>query len=654
VKHRFAVAILATLSAQPCLAQQRPIPYPVVASRQFRTAVEKGTRTVTGAPGPRYWQQYARYRLTARLDVPAKRLEGTAHIQYINNSPDTLRVLYLQTLQNFHTQEAPRQGAAEITGGMQFTRVAAAGQTLQPVPPRRLLGPGQGGAAQAAYRITATTMAIRPPQAVLPHDSVALDLDWSFRIPQEGVGGRMGWNADNLYFLAYWYPQMAVYDDVVGWQNDAFLGNSEFYAGFADYDITLDVPEGWLVSATGQLVNAADVLPENILQRLRSAEASDTVVHVLTAADFGPGKTTRPSSDGRVRWNFAADTVRDVVFSASSASVWDAMRTAVAEPGAAPRYSRAEAVYRLNKPQWQLAARDAQHSIAFHSRHTGVPYPYSHATAVEGDGIMGGGMEFPMLTLIGGFDGGSTADMYGVVSHELAHEWVPMIINTDERRYAWMDEGTTTFNEEQASRDMFPGTGSDSADFDGYLSFARTGDEGEMMRWSDFQYGGMQLGVASYAKPASVLEALRTLLGADAFNRGYQTYLRAWRFKHPLPWDFFNAFNTAAGQDLSWFWRSWYYETWTLDQSIGGVTVTPRGTEIVVRDLGDVPMPARLTITLANGETLKREVPVGTWLAGRREATITVPRGRTVTRVEIDAEKGFPDVDRKNNVWVKP
>lgn len=653
MKHRCAVAIFAVLAApQPSLAQQRPIPYPVVPSRQFRTAVEHGTRTTTGAPGARYWQQYARYRLTARLDVPAKRLEGTTHVQYLNNSPDSLRTLWVQVLQNFHTPDVPRQGAAENTGGMQFTRIAAAGETVPLADPQQPR-PAPQARQPATYRVLGTNLAIRLAQPLPPHDSLALDFDWSFRIPQDGVGGRMGWNADNLFFLAYWYPQMTVYDDVVGWQNDAFLGNNEFYAGFADYDVTLDVPEGWLVSGTGQLVDAAEVLPETILGRLRAAEASDTVVHVLTAADFGPGKTTRPSSDGRVRWHFAADTVRDVVYAVTSASVWDAMRTAVSAPGEPVRYSRAEAVYRLNKAQWRQAARDAQHSIGFLSRYTGVPYPYAHATAVEGDGLMGGGMEFPMLTLIGGFDDGSAADMYGVVSHELAHVWVPMIINTDERRYAWMDEGTTMFNEAQASRDFFPGTRSDSADFEGYLSFARTGEEGEMMRWSDFHYTGMQGGVASYPKPASVLAALRTMLGTDTFNRGYRNYLRTWRFKHPLPWDFFNAFNTAAGQDLSWFWRSWYYETWTLDQAVGSVTVTPRGTAIVVRDIGDVPMPARLTITLANGQTLKREVPVATWLGGVREATVTVPRGQSVTRVEIDAEKGFPDIDRRNNVWGK-
>ena len=641
-----------TAAAPARAALERPIPYPVVPPVDFRHAVAKGTRTTTGSPGPNYWQQYARYRTSARLDVPAKTLSGTTHIVYLNRSPDTLRVLYVQTLQNFHTQDAPRQGPAELTGGMQFTRVAAAGQTLPPVPSQT---PGSR-APQAAYRVRATTMAIRPPQAVLPHDSIVLDFDWSFKIPQAGIGGRMGWDRDNLFYLAYFYPQMAVYDDVVGWQTDAFLGTSEFYDGFADYDVTLDAPEGWLVSGTGELANAGDVLPDAVLQRLRQAEASDSVVHVITADDFGAGKTTKPSADGRVRWHFTADSVRDVAFAVTAASLWDAGRTPVGDRDGdgRPDYARADAVYRAGHPLWREGARYAQRSIAFHSRYTGVPYPYSHATAVEGGDIIGGGMEYPMMTLIGGYDNAEPRDMFGVIAHELAHEWVPMIVNTDERRYAWMDEGTTTFNEQMASREMYPGTGGDLEDFQGYLEVARAGGEGEMMRWSDFLYDGMQYGVASYAKPASLLDALRTLLGAETFNRGYQNYLRTWRFKHPLPWDFFDSFNTAAGQDLSWFWRSWYYETWTLDQAVGSVTATPAGTSIVVRDIGDVPMPARLTITLADGTTLKREVPVATWLSGVRSATVTVPRGPAVTRVEIDAEHGFPDVDRTNNVWVRP
>jgi hypothetical protein len=173
------------------------------------------------------------------------------------------------------------------------------------------------------------------------------------------------------------------------------------------------------------------------------------------------------------------------------------------------------------------------------------------------------------------------------------------------------------------------------------------------MRFSDALDNVGQYGVYAYQKPASLLISLRGLLGPDAFNRAYQGYLRAWAFRHPKPWDFFNYFNASSGQDLSWFWRTWYYETWTLDQSIASVTAGPRGTAIVVRDLGDAPMPARLTITLANGDTLQREIPVATWLGGTRTATVTVPRGRVVTRVEIDARGEFPDISRKNNIWAQ-
>jgi hypothetical protein len=214
-----------------------------------------------------------------------------------------------------------------------------------------------------------------------------------------------------------------------------------------------------------------------------------------------------------------------------------------------------------------------------------------------------------------------------------------------------MDEGTTSFNDDQASAEFYPGYSTERSEFETYVARARTGEEGALMRFSDFLDNVGHYGVHAYQKPASLLISLRGLLGRDAFYRAYQGYLRAWAFRQPKPWDFFNYFNASSGQDLSWFWRTWYYETWVLDQSIASVTPGPRGTDIVVRDVGDAPMPARLTITLANGDTLQREIPVTTWLAGARTATVTVPRGREVVRVEIDARGEFPDISRKNNVW---
>ena len=621
-------------------ALERPVADTIVASPGYRRAVERGTRTTQGVPGPNYWQQSARYTIAARLDVPAKRLEGTTRIVYRNASPDSLRRLWVQVVQNFHREDALRHRPGEITGGTTFARVAVGGQIL-PAAEGQVRGP--------SYIRDGTNLLLLLPAPVAPRDSVVLEFDWSFRIPRVGAGGRMGWDSDNLVYLAYFYPQMAVYDDVVGWQTDDFLGQAEFYAGFAEYDVTLDVPEGWLVQGTGRLLNEREVLPDPIIERLRQGESSDTVVHVITERDFGPGRATRPGTDGRLRWHFAADSVRDVAYAVTRASLWDVTRSNIGD--GRPEYARAEALYRPAHTLWRQGARYAQHAIAFHSRHTGVAYPYSHATAVEASGIIGGGMEFPMMTIISGYDESGDTALYSVVNHELAHNWVPMIVDVDERRHGWMDEGTTDYNENRAAADFYPGYDGEQAEFEGYLDLARTGDESALMRYSDFLNSLDHHVVYAYQKPGSMLITLRHLLGEETFARAYQGYLRAWAFKQPKPWDFFNAFNTLSGQDLSWFWRTWYYETWVLDQSIASVTAGPRGTAIVVRDLGDAPMPARLTITLANGDTLQREVPVSTWLAGTRTATVTVPRGPVVTRVEVDARNEFPDVSRKNNTW---
>ncbi|HSG81670.1 MAG TPA: M1 family metallopeptidase, partial [Gemmatimonadota bacterium] len=543
---------------------------------------------------------------------------------------------------NFHRDDAPRIRAAEITGGYTLTRVAAAGQDLEQLQPLRGTG----------WATSQTNLFINPPSPLPPGDSIVLELDWSFQIPAVGAGGRMGWNDDNFFFLAYWYPQMAVYDDVVGWHTDPFLGMAEFYAGFAEYDVTLDVPQGWLVQGTGELMNERDVLPDRIIQRLRLAETSDTVVHVIADDDLTAG-FTRDGQDGRLRWHFTADSVRDVAYAITRASLWDAARTEVGDRNGdgRPEYARAEAIFRPAHERWRQTARYAQHSITFHSRHTGFPYPYSHATAVEGAGIIGGGMEFPMMTIIGGLDQGTDIGMYAVTSHELAHNWFPMIVSTDERRRAWMDEGTTDYNDNLATADFFPDYDGEPGEIAGYVGLARTGHEGALMRYSDRLDTPGHYGVHGYTKPGSLLIALRHLLGEEAFYRAYRGYIRTWAFKQPKPWDFFNYFNSSTGQDLDWFWQTWYYETWTLDQSIESVTAGRRGTEIVVRDIGDAPMPARLTITLVNGDTLHREIPVETWLAGARTAAVTVPAGQDVTRVVIDAEGGFPDVMSKNNLW---
>ena len=637
---RPAALILGTLLSSAPLVAQRPIPYPVVPPLEFQRALAKGTRSQTGEPGPRYWQQWTRYDIRASLAPDTKRLSGTERVVYFNRSPDTLGFLYLHLYQNLHAPGVPRNEPAEITGGVQLGSVTVNGQALAAGAPGR---PG--------YRVSGTIMRLTPPRPVAPGDSIVLDLAWEFQVPRESAG-RMGWNGDDLFFVAYWFPRMAVYDDVVGWHTDPYLSSAEFYDGFGDYEYAVEVPEGWVVLGTGELQNPAEVLPDAIADRLRRAEQSDQVISILGPGDLGPGKATRPSPTGRLSWRYRAQRVRDVAFSATSASLWDAARTPVGDRDGdgTIEYARADALYRAPATLWKSAARFVQHAISHHSRYTGLPYPWSHMSAVEGAGIIGGGMEFPMMTLIGDYRGRSDSALYYVIAHELAHMWVPMMVGTDERRYGWMDEGTTTFNENHASNEFFPGRNADRGDQNSYIATARSGYESEMMRWTDYLYPG-QNGNASYSKPATVLVALRGLLGDSLFQRAYHTYFRRWAFKHPKPWDFFNTFNHTVGRNLDWFWRSWYYETWTLDHAVASVTAGAGGTRIVVEDVGWVPMPARLTITLASGQVVQREVPVEEWLTGARSAEVVLPRDQTVTRVEIDAERAFPDVNRDNNVW---
>jgi hypothetical protein len=635
------MAVAASHAAAQTWEDKRPLPHPVVPPAEYRRAIAAGTRAATGEPGPHYWQQWARYTIAARLNPGEKRVEGRATVVYYNRSPDSLSILALYLLQNVNAAGAVRNSPAEVTGGMAIRRLALNGTELGEIQPRqRGAGYGQQG----------TNLFVRPAAPLAPGDSARLEVEFAFTMPQRG---RYGWNADNLFFVAYWYPQMAVYDDVVSWQLDPFLGDAEFYAGFASYDVTIEAPAGWLISATGTLVNPEDVLADPVLARYGRVLQSDSVVHVVAAADLAAGGVTRAAPGGTLRWHFQADSVRDFAWSASTASLWDAVRITVPDRDGDGRGElvRGNAIYRPDATRWQEAWRYVRHAIEHHSRWTGVAYPWPHMTAVEGGGIMGGGMEYPMMTLISPFTGATDTLLYLVVAHELAHMWVPMIVSTDERRYGWMDEGTTDFNEIQAIGEFYPGYDGVPSEQAQYLQIARMGREGELMRRTDYQYPGAG-GVASYQKPATLLIALRELLGEEIFVRAYRHYLGAWAFRHPKPWDFFAAFNAASGQDLDWFWSTWYYETWTLDHAVADVTANADGSAtIVIEDRGLAYMPARVTITRDDGERIEREIGVEHWLAGNTRGEIAVPRGSPVVRVELDPRHKFPDVERGNDVW---
>ena len=646
----FAAALVAACGAPPSSGPtpaparlERPIPYPVTVPAEYQRAVASGTRTATGAPGPRYWQNRADYQMRVRVLPEQKRLEGSETITYTNNSPNPLAQLHVDLTLNQNAPGVVRNEPAEVTGGVEVTRVAVDGQTA-----------AQGGREGARYVINGTRMIVVPAQPVAPGATVRIGVDWAFKVPQAGGSGRMGYSEDNLFFFAYFYPAMAVYDDVIGWHPDPFRGTGEFYSDFGTYDVTFEAPAQWIVFGTGALQNEEQALAPAILQRYRQGVESDQVVHVVTPADFG--RTTTAGQNGVVTWRFRADSVRDVAYSVTRASNWDARRTSVGDRNGDGRadHTAIHAFWRQNAPRWANAADYEAHAITFLSAYTGIPYPWPHMTSVEAEDIIGGGMEYPMMTIISSYTRGTDEGLYAVTAHELAHMWVPMIVSVDERRYGWMDEGMTTFHEAQARKDTFPGDDAEMSDRDAYLNTARAGAEGEIMRRSDFHYNGAAYGTASYPKPSTNFVSLRAILGEATFNRAWRTFLQRWAWKHPYPWDLFNTFEEVSGEDLDWFWRTWFYETWTLDQAVGSVAEDGRGATIVIEDRGWAPMPARVTVTRENGETQTVEVPVQTWLEGHRTATLTLPRGASpIIRVEIDAENAFPDIQRDNNVWTR-
>jgi hypothetical protein len=495
---------------------------------------------------------------------------------------------------------------------------------------------------------------LAPP--LLPGDSLRLEVAWSYTPPPAPADGREG-HEDHVYFMGYWYPQIAVYDDVNGWVADPYLLEAEFYMDPADYAGRLTVPRGWVVGATGTLRNAAAVLSPQARDSLAAARRSGRVVRVLTpGASAGHVFTTGSVT---ATWDFTASDVRDFAWGTSDRYAWDATRALVSGTGAAPDTVDVNSFFRLTTPAaaWRTGgARYTRDAVEQMSAYL-WPYPYPQMTSMEGV-LNGGGMEYPMMTLMQPW--ADTLSLAGDLMHETGHMWFPMQVGSNETRYPWMDEGFTQFDAAQGMRVLYgePRRGGRPNDSEAgqralYLRAARDGEDAPLiLPGGGDDYPQTLYFTMHYNKTAQVLAALRALLGPDVFHRAFVTYGRHWVGRHPQPYDFFNAISDAAGgRDLSWFWTTWFYQGWPLHQVLDGVTAAGDSMEITIVDEGLAPMPVRLAVTRADGSVQRVELPVDVWLGGARRTAVRVAREPRILRVVIDPEAFFPDLDRTKQTW---
>jgi hypothetical protein len=618
-------------------------------------------RRPNGSPGPKYWQQRVDYQIRARLDTAAKRLTGSEIIRYSNNSPDTLGYLWLQLDQNlFRTGSTgsllfaseSRFGGAGFSGGFEIDSIVQCSSSQEPsgkAPPpsrrkRRARAPAKVpprcGTAPLRTRVDDTMMYLELASPLPPGGKTNLELSYGFNIPEHGAD-RMGRDG-SLYEIAQWYPRLAVYDDMHGWNTDQYLGQGEFYLEYGTIEYEVTVPAGYIVAGTGVLQNPADVLTTAQRGRLATALKSDTTIHIVTAPELSSG-AARPVKEGSLTWRFKAENVRDAAWAASPDYLWDAARW---EGVLAQAYYRPSAV-----DTWKDAAKMSRFSIQEYSSRW-FSYPYPQISAVEGPVS---GMEYPMLAMEA--KGESPPDLYSVLTHEIGHMWYPMVVGSDERRYAWMDEGfntfINTFSEEsywkrndaaarQRERQLIIG-------IDQMPTAQPILTPANRYRTSD---NLLSLG---YVKPSIELLTLRNkVLGSQVFDSAFREYTRRWAFKHPQPGDFFRTIEEVSGRDLSWFWRGFFYTTAALDQSVESVKPdSVGGFQVTLVNLGDAVMPVELELGFEGGTTEVVKLPVEIWYGGPRYVYETKP-GKTIVTARVNPDGTLADAVTTNDGWRRP
>jgi hypothetical protein len=596
---------------------------------------KNGTRSIDGNPGPKYWQNSSDYKISVKIHPESGIVEGSEQIIYYNQSPDSLSNIVIRIYQDLFRRGYARDNPVDpedLHDGVKITLLIINGEVFN-----------TDFTEKNAQR-TGTNLIIKPRQKIYSGSKTNISVNWSFKIPAK-TKIRMGQYDSTSYLVAYWYPQISVYDDVDGWDRYNYTGIQEFYNDFNNYNVEISAPENFIVWATGVLQNPSEVLNKKYLNRYLNAQQSDSIVHIIEQSDLDTGNITK--SGGWLTWRFKAENVPDFVFSTSDHYLWDMSGLVVDDK--TWRRVVIGAAYNPESSDFFEVARIARKAIDYYSRKLpGVPFPYPEMTVFNG----AGGMEFPMMV-----NDGSTESMPSTISltsHEIAHTYFPFYMGINEKKYAWMDEGWAV---------MLP--------FDFVSSMTNKLDRRAVVTTQYNFIAGKELDIpeivpsivygsntyrpsyrgASYTRSSMAYNQLRQLLGDELFKKALHGYMERWHGKHPIPYDFFFSFDDITGDNLSWFWKPWLFEQGYPDLSIAGINKFNSSAEVVIESLGNIPVPVYLkTIYNDNSENVIQK-SARIWSDGKKEIKIELKNAKNIVRLELGSPY-IPDTDLKNNTWI--
>ena len=600
-------------------------------------------RSASGAPGVKYWQNHADYKINCTLDTVNHKVSGQVEITYTNNSPDNLKFLWLQTDQNIYKAESRASATTTQTGGRWANASFTQGDVIKSISVEL-----DGKKFVPDTIASDTRLQVWLQQALRSGEKVKVNISYEFIVPEYGTDrmGRLKTKNGWIYEVAQWFPRMCVYDDVQGWNTLPYLGAGEFYLEYGDIDYTITAPSNLIVVGSGELQNEKEVLTETEQSRLAAARNSDKTVVIRSADEVNAGRQRMKAPT--LTWHFKVQNTRDAAWAASRAFVWDAAKMNMPSG----RKSLAMSVYpveSIKKDGWQRSTEMVKGSIEYNS-HKWFEFPYPVATNVAG---IVGGMEYPGIVFCS--SASTDGDLWGVTDHEFGHTWFPMIVGSNERKYAWMDEGFNTFINGLSTKNFNKGEYASFSFFPGDEIIKATFNEKMDPLWSIPEVIQQNnLGVAAYEKPAMMLNALRDLvLGPKRFDAAFREYISRWAFKHPTPWDFFHSMENVSGEDLAWFWREWVFNNWKLDLALGSVKYEDgnnpqKGAAITILNQEKMAMPVTVEIKETNGKQYRINLPVEVWQRGS-EWTFYVQPSSKIADVIIDPDKVLPDINRKNN-----